>query len=101
LGGELAQCCLGGRRGDGFGIRGCRRRWYGFGGRLKAGRKVRSVAVRQVWEAEIEDAVEFVEGDAHFETGFGGSETAAAGLLHDGKALEIEPADGIRIDSTN
>ena len=34
-------------------------------------------------EAEVEDAVEFVEGDAHVEPGFGGGEAIAAGLLHD------------------
>ena len=30
-------------------------------------------------EAEVEDAVEFVEGDAHVEAGAGGGEALAAG----------------------
>ena len=68
---------------------------------MKAGRKIRSVAVRQRGEAEIEDAVEFVERDPHVEAGFCSGETAATGLLHDGKAVEIEPADRIRVDSAN
>jgi len=49
-------------------------------------------------EAEVEDAVEFVEGDAHVETEFGGGDAVTAGLLHDGQAVEVEPTDHGRVE---
>ena len=49
-------------------------------------------------EAQVENAVKFVEGDAHFEAGPGGGEAIATGLLHDGQGVEIEPANGGGID---
>lgn len=63
--------------------------------------EVAGVAPGKGLKAEIEDAVEFVEGNAHVETGFCGSETIAAGLLHDGECVEVEPTDGGRIESAN
>ncbi len=51
------------------------------------------VAPRERREAEVEDAVEFIERDAHVETDFGGGEASAAGGLHDGEGVEVEPAD--------
>ena len=55
-------------------------------------REVGDVAVGQGFEAEVEDAVELVEGNAHVEAGFGGGKAIAAGLLHDGEGIEVEPA---------
>ena len=45
--------------------------------------------------------IEFVEGDAHVETGFSGGEAVRTGLLHDGQRLEVEPADGGGIDGAD
>jgi len=64
-------------------------------------REVAGVAPGEGFEAEVEDAVEFVERDAHVEAGFGGGEAIAAGLLHDGESVEIEPADGGGIDGAD
>src|ERR1051326_6767229 len=44
-------------------------------------RNVSLISPRQMLEAEVEDAIEFVEGDAHVETGASGDETIAAGVL--------------------
>jgi hypothetical protein len=55
------------------------------------GGEVASVAPRLRFKAEVEDAIEFVEGDAHIEAGLGGDEAGAASGLHDGQAFEIEP----------
>jgi hypothetical protein len=57
--------------------------------------------VGQAFETEIEGAVEFVEGNAHVETDFGGGQTGAPGLLHDGEAVEVEPTDGVWVDGPN
>ena len=65
------------------------------------GGEVARVAPREGFEAEVEDAVEFVEGDAHVEAGFGGGEAIASGLLHDGEGIEIEPADSGGIDGAD
>ena len=62
--------------------RGNRRRWSE---RNESGGEVAGVAPVQGFEAEVQNAVEFVEGDAHVETGFGGGQAVAAGLLHDGE----------------
>ena len=43
--------------------------------------QVGDVAVREWFEAEVENAVKLVEGNAHVETGFGGGKAIAAGLL--------------------
>jgi hypothetical protein len=75
--------------------RGNRRRWSEGNER---GGEVAGVAPREGFEAEVEDAVKFVERDAHIEAGFGGGEPGAPGGLHEGEAIEIEPADGIRSD---
>ena len=56
---------------------------------------VTGIAVRERLEAEVEDAVEFVEGDAHVEAELGGGDAVAAGLLHERKAFEVEPASSI------
>jgi hypothetical protein len=53
--------------------------------------------VREIGKAEVENAIEFVEGNTHVETGFGGVETITASLLHDGQTVEVEPADGVRV----
>src|ERR1041385_7186761 len=68
---------------------------------LELGGEVTFVAVGEGREAEVVHAVEFVEGDAHVETDFGGGQAIATGLLHDGEAVEIEPADGAGIESAN
>jgi len=65
---------------------------------LEVGGEIAGVAPGQRGEAEVQDAVEFVEGQAHVEAGFGGGEAAAAGGLHDGEAIEIEPTGGGRVD---
>ncbi len=72
---------------------------YRFGGGslvqgLVFGGEGAGVAPGLRFEAEVEDAIEFVERDAHVEAGFGGDEAGAAGGLHDGQAFEIEPAGG-------
>ena len=59
------------------------------------------VAPGERGEAEVEDAVQFVKGDAHVEASFGGGESVASGLLHDGKRVEIEPTDGAGIDGVD
>jgi hypothetical protein len=56
---------------------------------------------RERTEAEVEDAVEFVEGETEVESGFGGGEAAAAGFLHDRQAVEVEPADGGGVDGAD
>ncbi len=53
------------------------------------------VTPRERFETEVEDAVEFVEGDAHVEAGFGGGETSPARGLHDGEGVEVEPTHDI------
>jgi len=35
----------------------------------------------QRFETEVEHAIQFIEGDAHFESGFGGDEAVAASFL--------------------
>lgn len=60
--------------------------------RLVLGWEVAGVAPRQRFEAEIEDLVQFVEGDAHVESGFGGGKAGTAGLLHDRQGVGVEPA---------
>ncbi len=60
---------------------------------MESVRKVAGVAPGERGEAEVEEAVEFVEGDAHVEADFGGGEASAAGGLHDGEGVEVEPAD--------
>ena len=47
-------------------------------------REIAVVAPGLGFEAQVENAVEFVKGDAHFEAGPCGGEAIAAGLLHDG-----------------
>ena len=56
------------------------------------------VAPGEIFETEIQDPVEFIEGDAHVEAGFSGGEAVASGLLHDRKGVEVEPANGGGID---
>ena len=58
------------------------------------GGEVAGVAPGEGLEAKVEDAVEFVKGDAHVEAGFGGGEAIAACLLHDGEGVKIKPAEG-------
>ena len=65
---------------------------------LELGGEKAGIAPREGFEAEIEDPVEFVERDAHVEADFGGGEAVAAGFLHDGKAIEVKPADGVWVD---
>ncbi len=48
--------------------------WFGGEGLIFA-REIRDVAPGEGFEAEVEDAVEFVEGDAHIEADLGGGET--------------------------
>src|ERR1043166_2735760 len=48
----------------------------------KIGGEVAGVAPGEGFEAEIKDAVEFVEGDAHVETSFSCRPPCAAGGLH-------------------
>jgi hypothetical protein len=74
-----------------------RGRGRGRQGQILCG-KITGVAPGERFETEVEDAVEFVEGDAHVKTGFGGGEAIATGLLHDGQGFEIEPADGGGVD---
>src|SRR6266404_1608974 len=65
--------------------------------RPEFGGEIAGVAPGEGFETEIEEPVQLVERYAHVETGFGGDEAAAAGLLHDGNALGVEPADGFRV----
>src|ERR1051326_4044124 len=62
-------------------------------------RNVSLISPRQMLEAEVEDAIEFVEGDAHVETGASGDETIAAGLLHNRQAIQVKPTDRARIEA--
>ena len=59
------------------------------------------VAPRQGREAEIKDAVQLVEGDAHVEAGFGGGKPSPTGGLHAGEAVDVKPADGGRVDGVD
>ena len=65
---------------------------------LKGGGEETGVAPRERGEAEVEDAVEFVDGDAHVEAGFGGGEAGATGVLHDRERIEVKPPDGLGIN---
>src|ERR1051326_9478350 len=56
-------------------------------------RNVSLISPRQMLEAEVEDAIEFVEGDAHVETGASGDETIAAGVLHNRRAITAKPTE--------
>ena len=56
------------------------------------------VAPGEVGEAEVEKPVDVIERDAHFERGFGGSQTLPEGLLHDGECLQVEPAGSVRVE---
>ncbi len=76
----------------------CRRKIPGW---LHRGGDVAGVAPGQTFEAEIKDAVEFVEGDAHVESDFGGGEPGSLVFLHYRKRIDIEPAGGFTIDCSN
>src|ERR1051326_2492967 len=56
------------------------------------------VAVRERFEAEVEDSIELVKGNTHVEADFGGGQSLAASGLHDGNAFDIEPSKGGRVD---
>src|SRR5689334_17724379 len=68
---------------------------------LVGGRQVARVTPGEVLKAEVKDAVELVEGDAHVKAGFSGGQTIAACLLHDGQGVEVEPADSRGVDGAN
>src|SRR5207249_2903988 len=64
----------------------------------QVGFQVAGVAPGESFEAEVENTVQFIKGDAHVETLFYGGEARAAGFLHDGKRIGVEPADGARVE---
>src|ERR1041385_6666284 len=66
---------------------------------LEGGGDVADVAPGEGFDAEIKEAVEFVERDAELEGDPGGGQASAAGLLHNGQAVEVEPADDWGVDS--
>src|SRR5882724_8557303 len=51
------------------------------------GFQIAGVAPGKGFEAEVENAIKFVEGDAHFEALFYCGQARAAGFLHDGKGV--------------
>ncbi len=57
--------------------------------------EVADVAPGERGEAEVENAVEVIEGDAHVKANFGGEEAFAEGFLHDGEGFEVEPTSDI------
>src|ERR1041385_198171 len=66
---------------------------------LEGGGDVADVAPGEGFDAEIKEAVEFVERDAELEGDPGSGQASAAGLLPDGQAVEVEPADDWGVDS--
>ena len=59
------------------------------------------VSPGQCFEPEIKDTVQLVEGNAHVEAGFGGGQAGATGVLHDRKAVDVEPACGVWVNGSD
>ncbi len=53
--------------------------------------EVGGVAPGEIGEAEVEETIEVVEGDAHVEADLSGGKTFAQGFLHDGEGFEVKP----------